>query len=65
MQNEKNKNSKNKGFIYGEESLKNMVFRAKPFPKNNLASAPFGVMDNDLAVDNLSNDMTVADRDNM
>ena len=48
--------------IPGTRSPVQKVYHQNPFPEEKPVSSAYGAIDNDLAVENLENDLTAADR---
>lgn len=46
----------------GTPSPAQKVYHQSPFPEEQPISSAYGAIDNDLAVENLENDLTAADR---
>ncbi|MBQ4333192.1 MAG: hypothetical protein IJC33_05395 [Clostridia bacterium] len=46
----------------GTRSPAQKVYHQSPFPEEQPISSAYGTIDNDLAVENLENDLTAADR---
>lgn len=51
--------------IAGTASPAQKVYHTTPFPEEKPISSAYAAIDNDLAVDNLENDLTAADRQDM